>query len=184
VRADGNARCIEFRSVARRAELQTTDDAVVVSTLAVGICGTDREILQGQYGVPVPGRQHLILGHEALGEVLQAPAGSSFKRGDLVVGIVRHPDPEPCRACALGEWDMCRNGRYTEHGTKERDGFCVEQFTIEPGFLHYDQAADALTQASPEWLRGLISRRIPLSEWRSAIRPQPGDIKVVIDFAL
>jgi threonine dehydrogenase-like Zn-dependent dehydrogenase len=49
---------------------------------------------------------------------------------------------------------------------------------------HYDLAANALTQASPDWLRGLISRRLPLSEWRSAIQPQPGDIKVVIDFSL
>src|SRR5688500_8430188 len=42
--------------------LQATGDAVVVRTLAVGICGTDREILHGQYGAPVPGHEHLILG--------------------------------------------------------------------------------------------------------------------------
>jgi hypothetical protein len=32
------------------------------------------------------------------------------------VGIVRHPDPQPCSACAVGEWDMCRNGGYTGAG--------------------------------------------------------------------
>jgi glucose 1-dehydrogenase len=51
-----------------------------------------------------------------------------------VVGIVRRPDPEPCPACAVGEWDMCRNGRYSERGIKERHGFGAEQFRIEPEF--------------------------------------------------
>lgn len=108
---------------------------VLVRTLAVGICGTDREILEGHYGSAAAGHRHLILGHESLGEVLDAPSDGELRRGDLVAGIVRHPDPEPCEACAHGEWDMCRNGRYTEHGIKERDGFCVEYFTTEPDFL-------------------------------------------------
>ncbi len=107
---------------------------VLVQTLAVGICGTDREILDGDYGAPPPGQEHLILGHESLGEVLD-PAGSPFRRGDLVVGIVRHPDPVPCPACAVGEWDMCRNGQYVEHGIKGLDGFCVERFRASADFL-------------------------------------------------
>jgi threonine dehydrogenase-like Zn-dependent dehydrogenase len=76
----------------------------------------------------------LVLGHESLGRVLDAPAGSGFASGDLVVGIVRHPDPVPCANCAVGEWDMCRNGRYTEHGIKERDGFCAERYRLDPAF--------------------------------------------------
>jgi threonine dehydrogenase-like Zn-dependent dehydrogenase len=51
-----------------------------------------------------------------------------------VVGIVRRPDPQPCPACAVGEWDMCRNGRYTERGIKERHGYGAERFRIEPEF--------------------------------------------------
>ncbi|MGH9638788.1 MAG: theronine dehydrogenase, partial [Bryobacteraceae bacterium] len=46
----------------------------------------------------------------------------------------RHPDPEPCIACAIGEWDMCRNGRYTERGIKERNGFGSEWWRVEPAF--------------------------------------------------
>jgi len=41
----------------------------------------------------------------------------------------------PCSACAVGEWDMCRNGRYTEHGIKELDGYCAEQLRVKPDFL-------------------------------------------------
>jgi hypothetical protein len=40
------------------------------------------------------------------------------------VGIVRRPDPVPCPNCAVGEWDMCRNGQYTERGIKERGLGC------------------------------------------------------------
>ena len=110
------------------------DGAVLVQGLALGICGTDREIAAGLYGWAPPGRERLILGHESLGRVLEAPAGSGLAPGDLVVGIVRHPDPVPCAACAAGEWDMCRNGRYTEHGIKERDGFAAERYRLDPEF--------------------------------------------------
>ncbi|MBX6313265.1 MAG: glucose 1-dehydrogenase [Isosphaeraceae bacterium] len=110
------------------------DGSVLVEVLAVGVCGTDLEIVQGRYGWPPPGRERLILGHEALGRVQEAPADSGLRAGDLVVGIVRKPDPVPCPNCAVGEWDMCRNGQYTEHGIKQLDGFCAERYRIEPPF--------------------------------------------------
>lgn len=108
---------------------------VLVDALALGICGTDHEIMSGAYGWAPPGQQRLVIGHESLGRVAQAPAGSSFQSGDLVVGIVRRPDPVPCPACAAGEWDMCRNGQYTERGIKQRNGYGSEQWRIEHDFL-------------------------------------------------
>jgi glucose 1-dehydrogenase len=112
-----------------------TDGAVLVRTIALGVCGTDRDIVSGHYGWAPPGNKRLIIGHESLGRVEEAPAGCGVERGDLVVGIVRRPDPVPCPACAVGEWDMCRNGRYTERGIKERNGFGSDFFRIEPEFL-------------------------------------------------
>src|SRR5688500_3648490 len=88
--------------------------SVLVRTLRVGVCGTDRELLAGEHGAPVPGRPRMVLGHESLGRVVEAPPESGFVAGDLVVGIVRRPDPVPCGCCAAGEWDMCENGLYTE----------------------------------------------------------------------
>ncbi len=111
-----------------------SDGAVLVRTLALGLCGTDREIIAGDYGTAPPGEQRLVIGHESLGRVEDAPAGSGLRRGDLVVGIVRRPDPVPCPACAAGEWDMCRNGRYTERGIKARNGYGSERFRVEPEF--------------------------------------------------
>lgn len=102
--------------------------------LAVGICGTDREIAGGEYGWAPPGRSRLVLGHESLGRVRSAPPGSGFAPGDLVVGVVRRPDPVPCGACAHGEFDMCRNGRYTERGIKELDGYASQRWTVEPDY--------------------------------------------------
>jgi glucose 1-dehydrogenase len=106
--------------------------AILVRTLAIGVCGTDREILMGLYGSAPPGEERLVLGHESLGEVMEAPIESGLRVGDLVAGIVRRADPEPCAACAVGEWDMCRNGLFTEHGIKELDGFCAERFRLHP----------------------------------------------------
>jgi threonine dehydrogenase-like Zn-dependent dehydrogenase len=111
------------------------DGCVLVETLAIGICGTDHEILSGQYGWAPPGEARLIIGHESLGRVLEAPPRSGLAPGDLVAGIVRRPDPVPCPACAAGQWDMCRNGLYTERGIKQRHGYAAERFRIEPQFV-------------------------------------------------
>jgi glucose 1-dehydrogenase len=108
---------------------------LLVQGLALGVCGTDREIAAGEYGLAPPGRDRLILGHESLGRVRHAPAGSDFHDGDLVVGVVRRPDPVPCGACAHGEFDMCRNGRYTERGIKELDGYAAQLWTVEQDYV-------------------------------------------------
>jgi threonine dehydrogenase-like Zn-dependent dehydrogenase len=116
------------------AEPPASDGPLLVRSVAIGICGTDREIVEGEYGWAPPGRTRLVLGHESLGRIEQAPPGSGFAAGDLVVGIVRRPDPVPCIACGAGEWDMCRNGEYTERGIKSRDGYMAERFRLEPEF--------------------------------------------------
>jgi glucose 1-dehydrogenase len=111
-----------------------SDGGVLVRTLALGVCGTDREIVCGHFGWAPPGQTRLIIGHESLGIVEEAPPECGLTAGDLVVGIVRRPDPLPCPSCAVGEWDMCRNGRYTERGIKECHGFGSQFFRIEPDF--------------------------------------------------
>src|SRR5215475_12520653 len=112
-----------------------SDGAILVRTLALGVCGTDREIVAGDYGTTPPGEERLVLGHESLGRVVEAPADSGFAPGDHLVGIVRRPDPVPCPACAAGEWDMCRNGEYLEHGIKGLHGFASERWRAEPDAL-------------------------------------------------
>ena len=78
------------------------DGALLVRGMAVGICGTDREIAEGAYGTPPSGEARLVIGHESLGEVLEAPPGSGFAPGDLVVA--RAPRCQPGRR-AVGQAD-------------------------------------------------------------------------------
>src|SRR4029079_18302085 len=113
----------------------------LVDGLAIGVCGTDKEIVAGDYGWAPPGQDRLVLGHESLGRGGTAPPDSGFTSGDLVVGVVRRPDPVPCGACAHGEFDMCRNGRYVERGIKQVDGYGSELWAVEPEYaVHVDSA--------------------------------------------
>jgi glucose 1-dehydrogenase len=120
--------------VADVAEPPPEAGAVLVQGIALGVCGTDREIASGEYGWAPDGRDELVLGHESLGRVLEAPPDTGLAEGDLVVGIVRRPDPVPCASCAVGEWDMCRNGQYTERGIKQLDGYGSERYRLLPEF--------------------------------------------------
>ena len=126
-------------------EPNIADGSILVETIAVGVCGTDIDIVNGEYGSAPRGENRLVLGHESLGRVLEAPHGSGFRPGELLVGIVRRPDPQPCTNCAIGEWDMCRNGLYTERGIKGLHGYCADRYRIEPEFaVKVDPALDYL----------------------------------------
>ena len=126
-------------------EPDLSNGSVLVEAIAVGVCGTDAEIVQGKYGWAPAGKTRLVLGHESLGRVVDPGVRSTLKKGDLVVGIVRRPDAVPCANCAVGEWDMCTNGQYTERGIKEIDGFMSERWRIEPEYaMRIDQSLGLL----------------------------------------
>ncbi|QNE21221.1 glucose 1-dehydrogenase [Kribbella qitaiheensis] len=117
-------------AVGEVAEPPLSDGSMLVEGLLAGICGTDHELVGGEFGSGRSGSDRLVIGHESLGRVLEPAAG--FTAGDLVLGIVRRPDPVPCPACARGEWDFCRNGLYTERGIKGMDGYGAERWRIDP----------------------------------------------------
>ena len=103
-------------------------DQVKLRILDVGICGTDKEICNFEYGTPPPGDDYLVIGHEALAEVVEV--GTAVERlqpGDLVVPSVRRPCPHPgCRACRSGHQDYCYTGDFRERGIKEAHGYLTE----------------------------------------------------------
>ncbi len=109
-----------------------------VRTLDVGICGTDREICSFAYGTPPDDSEALVLGHEALGEVVEVGAGvSQFKPGDLVVPTVRRPCPHPhCPSCREARQDFCFTGDFTERGIKMRHGYMTEYFIEDQSHLN------------------------------------------------
>jgi threonine dehydrogenase-like Zn-dependent dehydrogenase len=111
---------------------------VRVRTLEVGVCGTDKEIINFSYGTPPEREDFLIVGHEALGEVVEVGEHvQGLKPGDLVVPRVRRPCPhERCPACRPGYPDFCVTGDYTERGIQKRHGFCSEYFVEDMAYLH------------------------------------------------
>ncbi len=95
----GVAGSVRFEEVP---EPDESTGSILVEAVAVGICGTDEEIATGAYGWAPPGRERLVLGHESLGRVLDpGPNAGSLQKGDLIVGIVRRPDPRPSRYLAI-----------------------------------------------------------------------------------
>jgi threonine dehydrogenase-like Zn-dependent dehydrogenase len=97
--------------------------ALLIRTLEVGVCGTDREIAAGEFGSAPPGETELILGHEFLGVV--AEGGEGFAEGDLVTATVRRSCGH-CHACEEGAPDACDTGDYTERGITALPGFASE----------------------------------------------------------
>jgi threonine dehydrogenase-like Zn-dependent dehydrogenase len=105
---------------------------VRVRTLEVGVCGTDREISEGAFGVPPAGESDLVLGHELLGEVIAG--GGGWSAGDLVTATVRRGCGR-CAPCAASAPDECDTGRYTERGITALHGFAREVVVEDPAQL-------------------------------------------------
>ncbi|MBO0750760.1 MAG: glucose 1-dehydrogenase [Bradyrhizobiaceae bacterium] len=118
----------EVKLIETKEPVITRPDQVKLRILEVGICGTDKEICSFVYGSPPPGEPYLVIGHEALGEVVEAGADvHDFAPGDLVVPTVRRPCPHPrCRPCRAGHQDFCETGDFVEHGIKDAHGYLAE----------------------------------------------------------
>ena len=101
-------------------ETRAREGQVLIRPLEIGVCGTDREISEGLFGVPPEGEETLVLGHELLGVVERD--GDGFSRGDLVTATVRRSCAH-CIACEEGAPDSCLTGDYSERGITRLDGF-------------------------------------------------------------
>jgi threonine dehydrogenase-like Zn-dependent dehydrogenase len=94
----------------------------------VGVCGTDRALASFQLGAPPDGETRLVLGHEALGQVMETGSGvQALNRGDWVVPTVRRACKPPCSSCARGRRDLCISGKYTERGILRLHGYFTER---------------------------------------------------------
>ncbi len=123
-------RKVEIINQAEPKILSPTD--VKLRMLDAGVCGTDREICQFEYGTPPRGSKQLVIGHESLGEVIEAgPKVTRVNVGDLVVPMVRRPCPHDyCAACRADRQDFCFTGDFKERGIKEMHGF-MAQFVVD-----------------------------------------------------
>lgn len=129
----GNIRLEEIPEIK---EFKNQEEVVRVKVYEVGICGTDRSIVEGFHAKAPEGFDYLILGHENLGRVQSVGREVEqygFHPGDWVVSTVRRPDD--CSNCLAGEPDMCRKGNYTERGIKGLHGFLREFYEERPEYL-------------------------------------------------
>jgi glucose 1-dehydrogenase len=51
-----------------------TENTLLIEGHAIGVCGTDREILEGRYGAAPPGESRLVLGSAPSASVSSPPS--------------------------------------------------------------------------------------------------------------
>lgn len=138
--------------------------------LAVGICGSDREIVQGTRPAPYV-RYPIVPGHEWTAEVVAlGPGTQQLAPGDYVA-VEGLNSCRVCPACRQGRTNLCQ--QYDEFGFT-RDGGLAERVVARADLLHpfrHTLAPEhaALTEPAACALHGV-----------DAVAPQPGETVVVI----
>jgi 2-desacetyl-2-hydroxyethyl bacteriochlorophyllide A dehydrogenase len=128
-----------------RPEPKRGDAEVLVGVRRVGLCGTDFHIFEGSHPYLDYPR---IIGHEFSGEVLEAPPGSTLKRGETVV-INPYISCGACIACRNGKPNCCM--RIAVLGV-HRDGGCCERISVPAGNLYSARGLTVDQAASTEFL--------------------------------
>ena len=115
-------------TVAERPEPEPGPREVVIETAAVGMCGTDVHVLDGEFeGTVFP----LVPGHEATGTVVALGPGADTGRNALAVGdhVVVNPSSTcgECDLCLTGRQNLCRD--WDGMGVVVADGAAQQRFT-------------------------------------------------------
>jgi threonine dehydrogenase-like Zn-dependent dehydrogenase len=107
---------------------------VLVRTLRVGLCGTDREIVDGFFGTPPAGDDYLVIGHESLGRVIEIGSAvpPELTVGTLVVATVRRPGQSLYDR--LGMLDFTTD-MPIERGINGQHGFLSESYVEDAAYL-------------------------------------------------
>jgi threonine dehydrogenase-like Zn-dependent dehydrogenase len=107
------------------------DGEVLCRTLELGVCGTDREILNSARPWTPAGEDRLILGHECLARIEAVGSGvSDFRPGDLVVPVVRRAFAGQTRRV-----DLLPFGAFAERGIVREHGFSQPLWLDRPEHL-------------------------------------------------
>ena len=113
---------------------EPAEGALLVKGRAIGICGTDLEIIDGGYGEAPPGKDWFVLGHESLGEVAEAPSGSGFVAGDLVVGVVRRRIRNPAIIVPMASGTCAATARIPNAASSNRMATPERSTRLDPEF--------------------------------------------------
>src|SRR3954470_2759991 len=108
--------------------------AVLVKVLQVGVDATDREINEALYGNAPPGGDHLVIGHESFGVVVEVgDKVTELKPGDYVSCTVRRPGGSLFDL--IGRNDVTSEEVYYERGINLCHGFMTEFFVDDAEYM-------------------------------------------------
>ena len=124
-----DTRALELADIAE--PVLERDGDVLVRVEEGGVCGTDHELANFSFGYPPPGSGYLVLGHEAIGQVVQTGrAVRGLVPGDWVVPMVRRACTSMCVSCARHRRDLCVSADYTERGIFGAHGY-LTRFAVD-----------------------------------------------------
>lgn len=112
-----------------RPEPAVSDDQILLAPVAVGLCGTDLEIIDGTID-PAYVRYPLVLGHEWCGRITGPPGTPGLGALAVVEGIVPCGH---CAACREGATNVCET--YDEFGFT-RDGALADRVAAPASLVH------------------------------------------------
>lgn len=128
---------------------------LLVAVRACGVCRTDLHVTEGD--LPVH-REHVIPGHEVVGEVLEVgpEVGAEFGAGDRVgIAWLRHTCGV-CKYCRRGDENLCPESRYTGW---DADGGYAEFATVPAAFAHRLPGGYSDSELAPLLCAGIIGYR-------------------------
>jgi len=107
---------------------------VLVKVLQIGVDATDREINEALYGNAPPGGEHLVIGHESFGRVLEVGSKvTEVKPGEYVSCTVRRPGGSLFDK--IGRNDITSEEVYYERGINLCHGFLTEVFVDDAEYI-------------------------------------------------
>ena len=107
---------------------------VLVRVLQIGVDATDREINEALYGNAPPGGEHLVIGHESFGQVVEVGSRvTEFRPGDFVSCTVRRPGGSLFDQ--IGRNDITSEEVYYERGINLCHGFLTEYFVDDAEYV-------------------------------------------------
>ena len=163
---------------------------VLVRVLEVGVCGTDREIDHGLFGIAPEGEERLVIGHELLGVVERD--GGGFERGKLVAATVRRSCGD-CLACLRRSGVACLIGIDGREQRVSLDGRVLALQTILENHVLFGSVnarredwlagVEALDRALARWpdaLDSFVKLRVPLDRFAEAFAERAGKATLVV----
>jgi alcohol dehydrogenase, propanol-preferring len=129
------------------------EDELLIQVSACGVCHTELDEIEGR--LPPP-QLPVILGHQVVGKVIQAPAGSSFQLGDRVGVAWIYSSCGQCDYCQAGLENLCPDFNATG---RDHNGGYAQYMVSKPQFTFLIPSSLLDVQAAPLLCAGAIGYR-------------------------